>query len=151
MPSWSPQRVLSRAAVFVTPHFVAQGEIIAALGAETESTPVGTWITDRIRAAAPASPACGAIRNVADVSGFVIEAAGAHLGLPQSTRISSEEDVTRAMHQHAGLPSPRVSPAAKSGVAEACQRAGLQARVTRRLIVSRQPATISSGVGVAEQ
>src|SRR5205814_1582456 len=33
-----------RSAVFVTPRLVANDEIIAALGAATESTPVGTWI-----------------------------------------------------------------------------------------------------------
>jgi thioredoxin reductase len=93
--------VLARSAVFVTPNFVANNEIVAALGAETESTPVGAWIkTDS--GGRTSVPGVWAVGNVADSAAFVIEAAAA--GARAGAAINADlvdEDVARAMHQHA--------------------------------------------------
>jgi thioredoxin reductase len=93
--------VLARSAVFVTPNFVANNEIVAALGAETESTPVGAWIkTDS--GGRTSVPGVWAVGNVADIAAFVIEAAAA--GARAGAAINADlvdEDVARAMHQHA--------------------------------------------------
>ncbi|HET6318139.1 MAG TPA: NAD(P)/FAD-dependent oxidoreductase, partial [Chloroflexota bacterium] len=68
--------VLRRSAVFVMPYFVANHDIVAALGLETESNAVGAWIkTDR--AGRTNAQGVWAVGNAADVAAFVIEAAAA--------------------------------------------------------------------------
>jgi thioredoxin reductase len=63
--------IVDRSALFVTPRIVANHEIIAALGAETEHTPPGTWVkTDASgRTSVPGVWAAG---NVAGPAPFVI-------------------------------------------------------------------------------
>ena len=68
--------VLARSAAFVTPLFVANHEIVAALGAQTESTALGTCVkTDP--GGRTSVPGVWAVGNVADVAAFVVEAAAA--------------------------------------------------------------------------
>jgi pyruvate/2-oxoglutarate dehydrogenase complex dihydrolipoamide dehydrogenase (E3) component len=65
-----------RSAVFVTPRFLANHEIVAALGAETEHTALGTWVkTDA--SGRTSLPGVWAVGNVADVAAFVVEATAA--------------------------------------------------------------------------
>jgi thioredoxin reductase len=68
--------LVARSAVFVTPNFVANDEIIEALGAETESTPGGNWIKTN-SGGRTSVPGVWAVGNVADIAAFVIEAAAA--------------------------------------------------------------------------
>jgi thioredoxin reductase (NADPH) len=92
--------VVPRSALFLTPKFAARHEIIAALGAETESTPVGSWIkTDS--GGRTSVPGVWAVGNVADIAGFVIEAAAA--GARAGAAINADlvdEDVARAVDGH---------------------------------------------------
>ena len=92
--------VVARSAVFVTPRFVANHRSIAALGVETDSTPLGTWIkTDS--GGRTNLPGVWAVGNVADIAGFVIEAAAA--GARAGAAINADlvdEDVARAMCEH---------------------------------------------------
>ena len=81
-----------RSAVFVTPRVVANDEVIAALGVETESTPVGTWIkTDS--GGRTSVPGVWAVGNVADIGAFVIEAAaaGARAGAAINANLVDED------------------------------------------------------------
>jgi thioredoxin reductase len=92
--------VLPRSAVFVMPHFVANQDIVAALGVETESTAVGTWIkTDP--GGRTTAPGVWAVGNVADIAAFVIEsaAAGARAGAAINADLV-DEDVELAMYEH---------------------------------------------------
>ena len=91
--------VVVRSAVFLMPRFVANQGILAALGAETESTASGTWVkTDP--GGRTSVPGVWAVGNVADVAGFVVEAAagGARAGADLNADLV-EEDVARAMNK----------------------------------------------------
>jgi thioredoxin reductase len=88
--------VVARSAVFVTPNFVANHEIIKTLGAERESTPFGTWIkTDS--GGRTSMPGVWAVGNAADIAAFVIEAAAA--GARAGAAINADlvdDDIARA-------------------------------------------------------
>jgi thioredoxin reductase len=93
--------VVARSAVFVTPQFVANHTIIAALGAETESTALGTWVKAD-SGGRTSVPGVWAVGNVADVAAFVVEAAAA--GARTAAAINADlvdEDVARAMYERA--------------------------------------------------
>jgi thioredoxin reductase len=93
--------VVARSAVFVMPRFVANHRIIAALGVETESSGVGTWVkTDPD--GRTSVPGVWAVGNVGDVAAFVIEAAaaGARAGATLNADLV-DEDIARAMDEHA--------------------------------------------------
>jgi thioredoxin reductase len=88
---------VARSAVFVAPRFVANDATLAVLGADTQSTPLGTWVstdpTGRTRV-----PGVWAVGNVADPAAFVIEAAAA--GARAAAAINAdlvEEDVASAV------------------------------------------------------
>jgi thioredoxin reductase len=91
--------VVPRSAIFVTPRFVANHEIIARLGADTEHTVLGTWVkTDA--SGRTSLPGVWAVGNVADVAAFVVEAAAA--GARAAAAVNGdlvEEDVTRALQE----------------------------------------------------
>ena len=68
--------VVARSAVFVAPCFVANDATLAVLGAETQRTALGTWVsTDPT--GRTSVPGVWAVGNVADPAAFVIEAAAA--------------------------------------------------------------------------
>jgi thioredoxin reductase len=91
--------LVARSAVFVTPRFVANHAVLAALGAQTESTALGTWVrTDPT--GRTSVPGVWAVGNVADPAAFVIEAAAA--GARAAAELNAdlvEEDVARAMRE----------------------------------------------------
>jgi thioredoxin reductase len=93
-------RVHARSALFVTPHFVANDGMVTALGIEMETTSGGTWIkTDS--GGRTSVPGVWAVGNVADIAGFIIEAAAA--GARAGAAINADlvdEDVARAMCEH---------------------------------------------------
>jgi thioredoxin reductase len=102
--------VVARSAVFVTPRFVANHAVVAALGAETESTASGTWVTTDA-GGRTSVPGVWAVGNVADVAAFVVEAAAA--GARAAAALNAdlvEEDVARAMNERG-----RVGGTAKTG------------------------------------
>jgi thioredoxin reductase len=90
---------VARSAVFVTPRFVANHAVLAALGAETDSTAPGTWVkTDPV--GRTSVPGVWAVGNVADVAAFVVEAAAA--GARGAAALNAdlvEEDVARALNE----------------------------------------------------
>jgi thioredoxin reductase len=89
--------VVARSALFVAPRFVANEAILTALGAETEQTPVGSFVrTDP--AGRTSVSGVWAAGNVADLAAFVIEAAGA--GARAAAALNAdlvEEDVALAI------------------------------------------------------
>jgi thioredoxin reductase len=88
---------VARSALFVMPHFVANDEIVAALGVETERTAGGTWIKSQ-PGGRTSVPRVWAVGNVANVTDFVIEAAAA--GARAGAAINADlvdEDVAHAM------------------------------------------------------
>jgi thioredoxin reductase len=89
--------VVARSAVFVAPRFVANDAILAALGAATERTALGTWVTTDLTGRTSV-PGVWAVGNVADPAAFVIEAAAA--GARAAAALNAdlvEEDVARAV------------------------------------------------------
>ena len=89
--------VVARTAVFVVPRFIANDAVLAALGAATERTALGTRVsTDPT--GRTSVPGVWAVGNVADVAAFVIEAAAA--GARAAATLNAdlvEEDVARAV------------------------------------------------------
>ena len=89
--------VVARSAVFVAPRFVANDAVLAALGAETERTALGTWVTTD-PTGRTSVPGVWAVGNVADPAAFVIEAAAA--GARAAAALNADlvdEDVARAV------------------------------------------------------
>jgi thioredoxin reductase len=89
--------LVPRSAVFVAPRFVANDAVLAALGAETERTPLGTWVTTD-PTGRTSVPGVWAVGNVADPAAFVIEAAAA--GARAAAALNADlvdEDVARAV------------------------------------------------------
>ena len=89
--------VVARSAVFVAPRFVANDATLAVLGAETERTALGTWVTTD-PSGRTSVPGVWAVGNVADPAAFVIEAAatGARAAAALNADLV-EEDVARAV------------------------------------------------------
>ncbi|MDQ3811483.1 MAG: NAD(P)/FAD-dependent oxidoreductase [Chloroflexota bacterium] len=89
--------VVARSAVFVAPRFVANHAVLAALGAETERTALGTWVTTD-PTGRTSIPGVWAVGNVADPAAFVIEAAAA--GSRAAAALNADlvdEDVARTL------------------------------------------------------
>jgi thioredoxin reductase len=89
--------VVARSAVFVAPRFVANDAVVTALGAETERTDIGTWVTTD-PTGRTSVPGVWAVGNVADPAAFVVGAAAA--GARAAAALNAdlvEEDVARAM------------------------------------------------------
>jgi thioredoxin reductase len=102
--------VVPRSAVFVAPRFVANDALLAALGAATEHTALGTWVTTDATGRT-SLPRVWAVGNVADPAGFVIEAAAA--GARAAAALNADlvqEDVAMAVadrrHVEADSPVP---------------------------------------------
>ena len=96
--------VVARSAVFVAPRFVANDAndaTLAVLGAETERSALGTWVTTD-PSGRTSVPGVWAVGNVADPAAFVIEAAAA--GARAAAALNADlvdEDVARAMADRA--------------------------------------------------
>ena len=97
-------RVVTRAAVFVAPRFIANDAIVTALGAETERNALATWIATDTNGQTSV-PGVWAVGNVADPAAFVIGAAAAGARVAAALNADLvEEDVARAMADRARVP-----------------------------------------------
>jgi thioredoxin reductase len=117
--------VVARTALFVGPRFVAEDSLLARMGAETQTSELGTWVvTDRM--GSTTVPGVWAAGNVADLGLQVINAAGA--GVMAAAAINGnliEEDTRDAVAAAAAASTPTRNPTAVTiGAAGAAGAAG---------------------------
>ncbi len=116
--------VVARTALFVGPRFVAEDSVLARMGAETQTSELGTWVvTDRM--GSTTVPGVWAAGNVADLGLQVINAAGA--GVMAAAAINGnliEEDTRDAVAAAAASTATRNPAAVTIGAAGAAGAAG---------------------------